>query len=169
MVQRRNLRELTKEELVATLTPEYFNPENRYEDRAHSAYVRVKQLTTGYNTRRISPLKRKLQNQISAWALLHGWQCHTWRDTGTRLGGQSPSDCYFDLTLCKGACFTFVYTKPDNKPLLADEQAWYDRVTSLNIPVVICTPSQVANMKTLLETRNPTRETLEKLFPDKDG
>lgn len=166
MVQR-HLRELTKEELVNTLTPEYFN-DDPYGAKAHNAYYQVKHKTTGQNKRRITAFKRKLQHQISAWALLYDWQCHTWRDTGTRLGGQSPTDCYFDITLCKGQCFTFVYTKPDNRPLLPDEQVWYDKVTSLNMPVVICTPSQLTTMKTLLETRDPTRETLEKLFPAKD-
>ena len=162
---------MNKEELAATLTPEYFN-NDPWGGKAYTAYYQVKRATTGPNTRRISKLKRKLQQQIAACALLNDWQCHTWRDTGGGLANQSPSDYYFDMTLGKGECFTFVYLKPDNTAtaaLLRDEQNWYNLMTNLNIPVIICTPSTVNNMRTLLTSREPTRQLLEQLFPQQQN
>ncbi len=155
----------TVQELANAISPEYFI-NDRYGGRSSVAYQRAKALTSGYNARKVTSTKRKLQHIIGTLALTEGWLASTWHDTGHGIRGQSPVDYYFDMTLAKHECMFFVYLHNGRVITLnAQQRQWCAYAQNVGITTQHWTLDNIEAIYRLLRTPYPTMNIVDAIIP----
>lgn len=149
----------TLDEIRNIATVELYTNDNKRHTVADTLYRKTKTLTTGFNTRKITPTKRRLQNIIGTWALLNNWLCHSWKD------GKGPTDHYFDITLAKNNFMFFVYIHGKTIKLNQNQSNWCKKASAVNMSVYHWNIQDLNNIRRLLYHPEPTQHTANFIFP----